>query len=324
MIGAGIVGLSVATHLLESFHEDIVVTVIGDKHSPDTTASDIAGGIVLAPIQENKERSRVWIKNSVERYREVYNAGDQSVSYVYGHFVKPSYDHEPIWFKDLVSNFTDTTVGDSEQARFCTFFINGTDYCSSLLHKIQVLGGVLVKKKIDSLSELGSFDIVINCTGLGARELACDVAVYPCKGLLVSVSAPWVKEFFNEAGTHDGRAYIFPRTNEVILGGRNEMHKEDLMIHNDEVEEVIQRCVTKMPSLKNAEVLKVSVGVRPMRMGGVRLERDETSLDGSLVIHNYGHGPYGVTLSWGCAMEVGDIVGGSFGLVKKRLLHSKL
>ncbi len=165
---------------------------------------------------------------------------------------------------------------------------------------------------------------MINCTGLGARELACDVAVYPCKGLLVSVSAPWVKEFFNEAGTHDGRAYIFPRTNEVILGGRNEMHKEDLMIHNDEVEEVIQRCVTKMPSLKNAEVLKVSVGVRPMRMGGVRLERDETSLDGSLVIHNYGHGPYGVTLSWGCAMEVGDIVGGSFGLVKKRLLHSKL
>jgi len=38
----------------------------------------------------------------------------------------------------------------------------------------------------------------------------------------------------------------------------------------------------------------------------VRLERDRLG-DGRTVIHDYGHGGSGFTLSWGCASEVLDI-----------------
>src|SRR5215475_14402341 len=54
------------------------------------------------------------------------------------------------------------------------------------------------------------------------------------------------------------------------------------------------------------------VGIRPHRAGGVRLELDEeviASRHGSkFLIHNYGHGGAGITLSFGCASVVADHV----------------
>jgi len=55
------------------------------------------------------------------------------------------------------------------------------------------------------------------------------------------------------------------------------------------------------PELGRARILGVRSGLRPKRPE-VRLER--VVRDGIVVIHNYGHGGSGVTLSWGCAREV--------------------
>ena len=48
------------------------------------------------------------------------------------------------------------------------------------------------------------------------------------------------------------------------------------------------------------------VGLRPCRRGGVRCEMEV--MGSKTVVHNYGHGGSGITLSWGCAGEVLDIV----------------
>jgi len=47
-------------------------------------------------------------------------------------------------------------------------------------------------------------------------------------------------------------------------------------------------------------------GVRPYRNGSYRLEAETAS--GKFIVHNYGHGGAGITLSWGCAAKVRDIV----------------
>jgi D-amino-acid oxidase len=49
-------------------------------------------------------------------------------------------------------------------------------------------------------------------------------------------------------------------------------------------------------------------GVRPYREGSYRL--DAESVSGKFVVHNYGHGGAGITLSWGCAARVKRIVQG--------------
>jgi D-amino-acid oxidase len=70
-----------------------------------------------------------------------------------------------------------------------------------------------------------------------------------------------------------------------------------------------RRCVEFLPALAAAEVdaaEPVRVGLRPFRRGGVRLGREP----GRRLVHNYGHGGSGVTLSWGCALEAAELVEG--------------
>jgi D-amino-acid oxidase len=66
----------------------------------------------------------------------------------------------------------------------------------------------------------------------------------------------------------------------------------------------MDRCIEVVPELAGAEMLQHHVGLRPSRPGGVRLEVDAEGPKGTEVIHNYGHGGAGVTLSWGCGEEV--------------------
>src|SRR6516165_3114927 len=54
------------------------------------------------------------------------------------------------------------------------------------------------------------------------------------------------------------------------------------------------------------------IGVRPHREGGVRLELEQQPIASrwgpKFLIHNYGHGGAGITLSFGCASVVADHV----------------
>src|SRR6516225_9597826 len=47
-------------------------------------------------------------------------------------------------------------------------------------------------------------------------------------------------------------------------------------------------------------------GVRPSRKGSYRLEAETAGT--KVVVHNYGHGGCGISLSWGCAAKVRDII----------------
>jgi D-amino-acid oxidase len=54
--------------------------------------------------------------------------------------------------------------------------------------------------------------------------------------------------------------------------------------------------------VRDAPVVSVAVGLRPARPS-VRLEAE------GRVVHCYGHGGAGVTLAWGCAVEVAALLG---------------
>lgn len=53
------------------------------------------------------------------------------------------------------------------------------------------------------------------------------------------------------------------------------------------------------PDLSDSQILRFVCGIRPCRVGGLRLETEKVA--GKDVVHNYGHGGCGVTLSLGCA-----------------------
>ena len=66
---------------------------------------------------------------------------------------------------------------------------------------------------------------------------------------------------------------------------------------------ILERAARIEPRLADARVLRHKVGLRPARPA-VRLERVGD------VVHCYGHGGCGVTVSWGCADDVVGLVDG--------------
>ena len=67
---------------------------------------------------------------------------------------------------------------------------------------------------------------------------------------------------------------------------------------------ILAACIAVRPELRAAKVLKHRVGLRPVRPT-VRLEAEQA--DGVTIVHNYGHGGAGVTLSWGCAHDAAEL-----------------
>ncbi|MFL5308029.1 MAG: FAD-dependent oxidoreductase [Polyangia bacterium] len=63
----------------------------------------------------------------------------------------------------------------------------------------------------------------------------------------------------------------------------------------------------RAPVLAEDQIIRCVAGIRPFRRTGPRIERQE--LGGRTVVHNYGHGGAGFTLSWGSAAAAADLVG---------------
>ncbi|KAJ3553514.1 hypothetical protein NM688_g3568 [Phlebia brevispora] len=189
----------------------------------------------------------------------------------------------------------------------------------------QVSGDLLEHE--DELLEEYEADVLINCTGLGAYDLAQDKTVHPLRGALIRIvndgsRFPVVKEALIVAYDQDkqdedgGIVFIVPRNDRVlILGGIAQANEGelDLTLDSPEMRRMRDRCNKFVPGLENAELDPDSIvqGLRPLRGGNVRCERElRRKSDGSLskVVHSYGHGGSGFTLSFGCAGDVLKLV----------------
>lgn len=132
---------------------------------------------------------------------------------------------------------------------------------------------------------------VFNCTGVLASKLG-DVpdGVYPIRGQVVSVKAPWIKENISLEGTPP--TYIIPRVHSlgrVILGGYYEEHNWTEGTLGEQTKSILERtCKLNPELLKNGplEILEERAAFRPGHKGGARIERE--AMKDITVIHNYG------------------------------------
>lgn len=169
-------------------------------------------------------------------------------------------------------------------------------------------GGCIETRKVHDIWELhGSFDVVMNCTGLGARDLVGDLSVFPVRGQALEVRAPWLNHFIRDG---DGSTYIYPGQNGTTLGGTREKDDWGLLPNAETSKDIIHRCCNLEPSLHDVVVIKEKVGLRPAR-AAVRIEHEILCKNKQQLptIHNYGHGGGGFSVHRGTAKAATALLG---------------
>ena len=191
--------------------------------------------------------------------------------------------------------------------RYTSPLVDMPRYLTYLANRLATHGVAVEIGAVRSFKELiGVAPVLVNCTGLGARELVPDDQVFPTRGQLVIVDNPGIDTFFQDWSEHEDLTYYLPHERHVVLGGNAIPGLDNVTPDHATAVAIVERCAAVEPRLRGATIRKILVGLRPSRPS-VRIERD--LIDGGTLIHNYGHGGSGLALSWGCADEVLSLSG---------------
>lgn len=346
VIGAGVSGWTTALVLARQGWR---VTVIAERFGSHTV-STVAGALWEWPPsvcgrhhddQAVLERSADWAMRSYECFTRLAADPRTGVSlrptvFYFSHSVRedPAELEKMLKLEKYVPGFVhdaalieahgvnpNTGVVDAYSHLAPT--INTDSYLTWLASKAQAEGVKVIRANIsgpleeneDQLLSEYAAELIVNCSGLGARELARDLAMDPHRGALLRVindgsSMPPVTTAHavanNTSNDYQNMVFIVPRgVDRLLLGGLVEPgeYNTELTLDYPPLREMLERCTDFLPILRGARLDPVDplrVGLRPFREGGVRLENQP----GTRIVHNYGHGGAGVTLSWGCAHDV--------------------
>ena len=314
LVGAGVSGLTCAVALLEASRgsrvgAEVVVLTAG---APSGTVSAVAGAMVGPVFGSGDARSLAWERRSDLVFRELARDPATGVRLLAGRLLAaPELGPGlPPWVEQ-VPGYRSALIGSQLPPGFVSGFAAELPfadmplYLSWLAGRVQALGGRIEQRVVRELGEAAA-DVVVNCSGLGARQLAHDETVEPVWGQHVLVDAPFADEFVFEGGALADGIGIVPHRRGVLLGGVRRPGRNLLLPDERIAAETIARAAVAIPELASAPVLGIEVGLRPGRPQ-VRLEAEQTG--GTTVIHNYGHDGSGVFWSWGCAADVVALCG---------------
>ena len=309
VIGAGVCGLSTATVLLDA---GLAVDVYAAE-PPHRTTSVAAGALWGAHLVGTDERVGSWATSTLHRFRELATEPHAGITQMGGLVASPEGAvTEPPSFTRGAGPVTkcepaELPAGFGSGWRYVAPVVSMPAYLDYLLGQLLHKGGNLhLGPPLRGLAEAESRSaapVIVNCAGIGARDLVPDPGLIPFRGQVVVMANPGLAEFFvGERESPDEVTYIFPHGATVVLGGTQQQAATSLRPDPVTAERIIAGCVAVEPRLAGAPILTHRVGLRPVR-ARVRLEAQAIS-GGRYLVHNYGHGGAGVTLSWGCAQAV--------------------
>jgi D-amino-acid oxidase len=319
VVGAGVSGLTTAVCLAEAGHR---VEIRADRLPGDTTSA-VAGAIWGPHLVETGERAARWRRATLAVLRELAagpDGGTAGVRIADGIQVfRGPPDVPPDWVTDLGGyrpcGPAELPPGFSSGWRYAAPLTHMPTYLGYLRARLERAGGQLSVGTVGSLAgaarEAGA-RVAVNCSGAYAHRLAGDPAVAPVRGQAVVTTNPGLTEFIIAPSDSAAElAYMFPHGGQVVLGGSEAAGDWNLEPVPAIADRILRDCAAIEPRLRGAEVLAHRVGLRPVRPT-VRLEA-EPGDGGPLIVHNYGHGGGGVTLSWGCAREAAGLAAHGLG-----------
>ncbi len=304
VVGAGVIGLTTALLAQEAGNR---VTIYTDKKSLETTSSKAAASFKPHEVAYTDLTQKMVENGWYDFERVEKEEGEKSGVRKHIHWEAASAPKDIAPYLTVMEDFeiherANVPGGYAYGWKYRTFFIDVPHYLPWLEGRFLANGGELVvlEQKFDNLEQLAKLpvDVIFNCTGLGARWLCDDEKVIPIKGQIVVTDPQPDMDWSISANGF----YVYPRRNDTVLGGTTEWHVYDETVENSAIHLLVRGNKPILPHLDlSRSVRRVYAGLRPYREGEIRVEAEE--IGDKRIIHHYGHGGSGFTLSWGSARE---------------------
>jgi D-amino-acid oxidase len=304
IIGAGVSGLTCGVVFAERGYR----TAIFAKDIGQQTTSSVAAAVWFPYHVEPAQRVIPLALETYQVLLDLARSPETGVSMIESRqFLRSGEIEIPDWAIPLGASVIPSEVEGSLESFKSGFSLlvpltDTTIYLDYLAARFRKAGGEInANVCFERLEDVDTgFDLVINCAGIGARHLVQDADLQPHRGQVAIV--PKIESLSAAIVCDDEPLmYAIPRTNDCVFGGTNEL-SDNLAADPATTSRIVTEC-SRVLNVDKPRVLAERVGLRPFRKSGVRIERGQLR-DGRPVIHNYGHGGAGFTLSWGCAREV--------------------
>ncbi len=303
IVGAGVSGLTCGVVLAEAGYRASIFA----REAGQLTTSAVAGAIWFPYDAEPADKVIAWALETYEVLTDLARDPQSGVSMIeLRTFARTGEIEIPAWAHDLGARRL------TPYARFHSGFgleiplTDTTIYLDYLARRFGAAGGQIHAPvslaRLEDVSD--DFELVINCAGIGARILADDSDLEPHRGQVAIV--PKMDISCAIVADDAPLMYAIPRANDCVFGGTNEV-SDSREVDPATTSRIVAEC-SRVLDITRPIVLAERVGLRPFRKKGVRVELNRFG-DGRVLIHNYGHGGSGFTLSWGCAARVRDLVG---------------
>ncbi len=273
VLGSGVSGLSCGILLLKAGYQ----IDIWAKDLPPNTTSNIAAAIWYPYLCNPKDKATVWSGETVNYLKE--NALDDPNSGCAVRTFTEVFDDKvgDPWWENAVESYRHAQPEELPKGYVDGYHIDAilTDapiYMNWLTNQYKELGGTVQQRSISDIQEAFSeYDTVVNCTGLGSRELFKDERIYPVRGQVVVVKPNGFERVVADDEGHNKLAYIIPRIHDTVLGGTSQPNSWSLEVDPQDTADILRKVKLLSPAFENVEVIEEKVGLRPAR-DEVRLE----------------------------------------------------
>ena len=310
VVGCGVIGLTAAISLREAGLDANIVTA----ELPQATTSSVAAAIWYPYKAYPEDRVLSWGRRTYEMLRGALRRSGDRRSHARGRGDLARAGPRPLVGRrgpPLPSLHKDELPpGYSDGHAFVAPVVEMPVYLSYLMDRFAASGGSVHQRTLASLDEVpAEARVVVNCAGLGARDLVGDTSMNPIRGQIVRVRNPGLERFVLDEDNPEGVTYMSP--------ARTTASSAEPPTRANGTSNPTQR----PPKTSCAAATRSSRASRTPRCWSTRWASDPAARgtpgrgeDPAAVpiIHNYGHGGSGITLSWGCAEE-------TLGLVREAL-----
>jgi D-amino-acid oxidase len=271
VLGSGVVGMTTARQLQR---RGFAVTIYAANVPPDVTSNfSLAAWTPTSGLVEFARRTPEWGAQLVQAaeiaYRQLQFMAGPKYGISWGNSYSPTESAASAGGENALLPrhlMGDQTLLQPGEHPFPTTYaierpelrIEPNIYLNALMHDVVAFGGQFVIRKFETPKDVLALseNVIVNCTGLGAKALFGDDELMPLRGLLVLLPPQDEVRYSTNGGVNIPESqrglfiHMMPRSDGIVLGGTSERNVWSTEVNEAEKQRIIANHVTLFASMR--------------------------------------------------------------------------